>query len=260
MKHKLLSVTKWLLIMLVMFAVISAVLYTFTTPRQDRNWTPEHAVLPHIEFKGDSNNPDILVTNVRDFKWQDNDKIHYKNMQFSLNDVVELKAVVSHFSAISGIAHVFLIFVLDDGRELGLSIEARREVGEPFSIQGGLLARFEIMTVLATPEDLLGIRKIHQEEIHVYPIKESKEKARQLFKLIAKDVNSLYEKPEMYHLFFKNCTNQIVKHVSTLTDQSYPWFFQTLAPGDTGKILFELGLIDLPDTSFDAVQAKTLLK
>jgi len=181
-------------------------------------------------------------------------------MQFQLNNIVELKAVVSHFSAISEIAHVFLIFVLDDGRELGVSIEARREHDEEFSISGGLLANFEIMYVLATPEDLIGIRKINHESVHVYPIKETKEKARALFILIANEVNKLAKQPEMYHLFFKNCTNQLVKHVSTLTDRRYPWFFQTVAPGETGKILYQLDLIDLAETNFEDIQAETLVK
>ena len=260
MKKLLINSVKWLVILLVLFAILTAGLYLFTEPRQDRNWTIEHALLPSIEFRGNKNNPDIRVNNVRDFKWNSQDKVHYKTMQFKLENIVELKAVVSHFSVVSEIAHVFLIFVLDDGRELGISIEARREANESFSILGGLTAQFEIMTVLATPDDLLGIRKINQEAIHVYPIKETKEKARQLFLLIAKDVNALKDTPQLYHLFFKNCTNQIVKHVSTLTDQSYPWFFQTFAPGNTGKILFDLNLIDMPGASFEKVQARTLLR
>ena len=116
------------------------------------------------------------------------------------------------------------------------------------------------MYVLASPEDLLGIRNINNEAVHVYPIKVSKEKAQELFLLISQDVNALTKKPRMYHLFFKNCTNQIVKHVSVLTEQQYPWFFQTLAPGKTGEILYDLGLIDLPNMSFEEIQAKTLIK
>jgi hypothetical protein len=181
-------------------------------------------------------------------------------MQFQLENIIELKAVVSHFSAISEIAHVFMSFVLDDGRELGVSIEARREANEAFSIQGGLLAQFEIMYVLATPEDLLGIRKINKDVVRVYPIKENKEKAQALFLLIANEVNALRKQPALYHLVFKNCTNQLVKNVSILTEKKYPWYFQTLAPGLTGKTLYELDLIDLPNLSFKEIQDKTLVK
>ena len=202
----------------------------------------------------------IKVNNLRDFQWKNNSPEQYQNLQFQLNDVVELKAAVSHFSAISEIAHVFMTFVLSDGRELGVSIEARREHDEEFTIQGGLFAHFELIYVLATPEDLLGIRKVNGEKVHVYPIKETKEKAQELFLLIANQVNSLNKNPELYHLFFKNCTNQLVKHVSILTQEKYPWYFQTLAPGLTGRTLYELDLIDLPGTSFKDIQAKTLIK
>lgn len=253
------KILKWSALLLLFFSIATALLYLITEPKQERDWTVEHAVLPSIHFSGDETNPNISVTNIRDFKWGTDDKVHYKEMQFQLNDIVGLKAVVSHFSAISEIAHVFLIIVLADGQELGISIEARRETNEPFSIHGGLLAQFELMHVLATPEDLLGIRKINNESVHVYPIKANKEKARELFSLIANDANALHQSPSLYHLFFKNCTNQLVKHVSILTNQKYPWFFQTLAPGNTGKTLYDFDLIDMPDMSFEEIQAKTLI-
>jgi len=265
-KNRIFHLLKWILIILVAFTLISAILYFFTEPKQNRDWVAEHALLPSINFNfdnGNKDNPIIKIKHIRDFNWQApllEQKIRHKEMQFQLNNIVELKAVVSHFSAISEIAHVFMIFVLDDGRELGVSVEARREQGEAFSISGGLLAKFELMYVLATPEDLLGIRKINHESVHVYPIKETKEKAREMFMLIANNVNALVKQPEMYHLFFKNCTNQLVKHVSILTQQRYPWFFQTVAPGKTGKILYQLDLIDLPDTNFEDIQNKTLIK
>ena len=259
MENTLFTLMKWLITLLTILGIINALLYYFTAPKQDRNWTAEHTVLPSIEIQKNEKNPKIIISNIRDFKWASKDKAQYKDLQFHLENIVELKAVVSHFSAISEIAHVFMTFVLNDGQELGVSIEARREVDEPFSIQGGLLAQFEIMYVLATPEDLLGIRKINGDVVHVYPIKETKEKAQELFLLIAKEVNALYKEPALYHLFFKNCTNQLVKNVSILTEQKYPWYFQTLAPGLTGKTLYDLNLIDLNNLSFDEVQAKTLV-
>ena len=261
LKKSIFLISKWALIILVLFALISALLYVFIQPKQMSNWVPEHSLLPTIVM--DKNK--VLVKNIRDFNWKSNNaeqqtKEQHINMQFELKDIVTLKAVVSHFSAISEIAHVFIIFGLEDGREIGVSIEARREEGESFSIQGGLLAQFEIIYILATPEDLLGIRKLNKESIHVYPIKATPQKIQALFTLIAKQVNELSKSPSMYHLFFKNCTNQLVKEVSVLTDEQYPWFFQTLAPGKTGEILFDLGLIDLPEKSFEAIQEKTLLR
>jgi len=253
-------ILKWFLAPLILLGLATAILYFFTEPKQNSDWVVEHRLLASIDIQDDANNPIISVKNIRDFKWESTNKVHYQDMQFQLENIVELKAVVSHFSAISEIAHVFMVFVLDDGREFGVSVEARREVGEAFSIEGGLFAQFELIYVLATPNDLLGIRKINGEATHLYPIKETKEKARELFMLIAAEVNGLNEKPEMYHLFFKNCTNQLVKHVSILTEQKYPWYFQTLAPGNTAKMLYKFDLIDMPNMSFEEIQAKTLIK
>ena len=245
---------------MLLLGLVTAILYFFIEPKQDRDWVVEHRLLASIDIQGEANNPSISVKNIRDFKWESTNKVHYQNMQFQLENIVELKAVVSHFFVISEIAHVFMIFVLDDGREFGVSIEARRELGEAFSIEGGLFAQFEIIYVLATPDDLLGIRKVNGESTHLYPIKETKEKARELFLLIADKVNGLNDKPEMYHLLFKNCTNQLVKHVSILTEQKYPWYFQTLAPGNTAKTLYDFDLIDMPNMRFEEIQTKTLIK
>ena len=251
---------KWFISLLFFLFIASALLYSITEPKKDRNWTIEHALLANIQFSQDNKNPTVNITNIRDFKWANKNKAQYKAMEFQLEDIVGLKVVVSHFSAISEIAHVFLIVVLNDGRELGISIEARREADEAFSIQGGLLAQFELIYVLATPEDLLGIRKINNESTHIYPIKVTKDKAQELFTLITKDANKLIEEPALYHLFFRNCTNQLVKNVSILSDQKYPWYFQTLAPGNTGKMLYDLDLIDMPNMSFKEIQKATLTK
>ena len=253
------KIIKWVFIALFLFGTGSAILYWLVEPKQNRDWTPAHARLATVEFSGEKNNTKVKIRNVRDFQWQTENPQRYQEMQFTLENIVELKAVVSHFSAVSEIAHVFMIFALDDGRELGVSIEARREHDEEFSISGGLLAGFELIYVLAIPQDLLGIRKINQEAVHVYPIKETKEKAQEMFLLIANEVNDLNKQPSLYHLFFKNCTNQLVKHVSILTKRKYPWYFQTLAPGLSGRTLYELDLIDLPGMSFKEIQAKTLL-
>lgn len=254
------NILKWTLLALLMFAIVSAIRYASTTPKQDHSWAVAHERLASIEFSDATVNPSVTVKNLRDFQWDSVNPQRYRDMKFKLDDIVELEAGVSHFSAISEIAHVFMLFVLADGRQLGVSIEARREHDEEFSILSGLFAGFELITVLATAEDLLSVRKINQEEVHLYPIKENKEKAQELFMLIANDVNALIKEPQLYHLFFKNCTNQLVKHVSVLTKDKYPWYFQTLAPGLTGRTLYELGLIDLPDTGFEDIQNRTLVK
>lgn len=258
-KKRLKIFIKWFVVPLILLSLAMAMLYFFTEPKQDRNWVAEHSVLAKVDIQGDKDNPSISVKNIRDYKWKSTNKVNYQDMQFQLDKIVGLKAVVSHFSVISEIAHVFLIFVLDDGRELGVSVEARREVGENFSIEGGLFAQFELIYVLATPDDLLEIRKLNHESTYLYPIKATQEKARELFMLIVTEVNKLHENPEMYHLFFKNCTNQLVKHVSILTEQKYPWYFQTLAPGNTAKTLYDFDLIDIPNASFEEIQAKSLI-
>lgn len=252
-------IAKWILTPLFLFSLVSMLLYIFSKPRANRNWAIEHAQQTQVIFNPSEENPAITLKNIRDFNWLSKKRVNYKDITFHLSDITGLKAIVSHFSPIGEIAHVFIIFTLNDNREFGVSIEARREQGESFSLHGGLLAKFEIIYLFATPQDLLGIRKKNGEILHAYPIKASEEKVQELFLLIAKETNALLDNPALYHLFFKNCTNQLVKNVSILTHKKYPWYFQTLAPGKTGRMLFDLDLIDLPDKDFNDIQAKTLL-
>ena len=167
---------------------------------------------------------------------------------------------VSHFSAKSGIAHVFTVFELDGQENIALSIESRREGGEKFDLFKGLSYDYELIYILATERDLINIREIRKEKLYMYPTVATPEKAQLLFKGLSEAINSLEKNPEFYHLFAKNCTNSIANHIEKISDKKFPFIEKTFLPGNSAQALFKMGLIDTDKTNFEQMQKDFLVK
>ena len=231
-------------ILIVVLAILSVLIYFVKSPSSGSKWSLGNGKNSTVQIIDDH----VTVQNFRDINWLDKKNTNksieengYRNLDFKLTDLQSLNVVVSHFSALSEIAHLFILFELKDKTTIGLSVEARKEENEEYTLTGGLSAKFEIIYVLGSYDDLVGLRKKREENIYIYPIKAKPENVQALFKVVANRANQINNKPELYHLFFKNCTTEIVKLVNKISDQKYPWFTQHFAPGDAGKALYEMG-------------------
>ncbi len=249
--------------LIVIFMAISFIIYSFKTPSNNKNWSLGNSKTASIEINADK----VIINNFRDADWQNIDLTSltngdglFRDLEFQLSDIQSINAVVSHFAILSEIAHIFILFELKDKTIIGLSVEARKEQGEEYSLSGGLSAKFELIYLLSSYRDLVGLRLMRDEEVYSYPIKATPEEAQNLFKVVATRTNQVDKNPELYHLFIKNCTTEIVKLVNQITDQSFPRFTQSFFPGYAGKALFKMGLIDSELTSFDDVKKASLLR
>ncbi len=241
----------------VILTAASMILWSLKTPSNDRDWEFGQQKAQQVEIKGDK----ITVKDLRDYNWtNEGNEEKYHDFSFILGDIQSMEIGESHFSVHEGIGHIFLIFNLKDGRDIALSIESRRDNGEDFTIPKGLMFDYELIYLLATKKDLISLREKRNERIYLYPIKASAAKSQELFLLIADRVNSLYETPEFYHLFFANCTNLITKEVEKISDKKFPFYEKTFAPGHAGRALFEMGIIDSDIDDFNQLQAAHLVK
>ncbi|PIR55462.1 hypothetical protein COU74_00805 [Candidatus Peregrinibacteria bacterium CG10_big_fil_rev_8_21_14_0_10_36_19] len=248
---------KIVIAILAFFVVLTLTLWLIKTPTNDSDWEFGQQKLQQVLSNKDS----ITVKDLRDYNWTNKgQEENYTDLTFTLQDIQSLEVGESHFSIHEGIGHVFLIFNLKDGRNVALSIESRRDKNEEFEIIKGLIFDYELIYILATKEDLLSLRKMRDERVYIYPIKTTPEKAQKLFQLVGEKVNSLYEKPEFYHLFFKNCTNLITKEVEKISDTRFPFYEKTFAPGYAGRALFKMGLIETDLKDFTEVQDRYLIK
>lgn len=242
---------------LFLFFLISFLFLVLKKPSNFRNWEFGQQKIQQAKIVND----DIFIEDLRDYDWTKIGKEEkYKNLNFNVTDIKNLEVGVSHFSVNEGVGHVFLIFNLENGNNVALSIESRREKGEEFVLVDGLTFEYELMYLLATKKDLISLREKRDERVYVYPIKTDEINVQKLFLLILDKVNSLYEKPEFYHLFFKNCTNLVVKEVEKISPKNYPFYEKTFAPGYTAEVLFDMGLINTNLKIFKEVKEKYLVK
>ena len=247
--------------LIVIFMTISFIIYSIKSPSNNKNWSVGNNKTASIQINANQ----VRIKNFRDADWQNvdvttlkNDDALFTNKEFKLSDIQSLSTVVSHFAVFSEIAHIFILFELKDKTTIGLSVEARKEQGEEYSLSGGLSAKFELIYLLASYRDLVGLRLMRNEKVYRYPIKASPEEVQSLFKVVAARTNQINQQPEHYHLFLKNCTTEIVTLVNQISEQSFPRLTQSFFPGDAGKSLYKMGLIDSEDT-FEEMHKKAII-
>ena len=249
-------------IVLLAFLAVTLIIYSIKTPSNNRNWVSGESKTASVQIVSDQ----VSIKNFRDADWANielkslnNDDFLFTDFEFKLSDIEALRAGVAHFKLLDELAHFFILFELKDGTNFALSVEARKEKGESYSLLGGLSARFELIYLLASYRDIVGLRLKRKEEVYTYPIKATPEEVQSLFKVVATRTNKIDQDPELYHLMFKNCTTEIVRLVNQISDNSFPRLIQSFMPGDAGKALYKMGLINI-DAPFKEVQKQSLIK
>ena len=257
-KKTLIYFSLFIVAVLVIAVVGSLILKTIKTPKINADWELGQGQLARIDIAFGR----VDIKNLRDFDWKKNEQKtlkNYINYSFDINEIIGMKVGVSHFSPLSDIAHVFIIFDLKKGKDISISVESRREKGEDFSLIKGLTYDYELIYVVATESDLINLRKVRNEKIYVYPIVSTAEKSRAIFKEMAKTINKIAKEPQFYHLFTRNCTNTITREVAKVSDIKFPFFVTTFLPGRTGEALFKMGIIDTKSKTFEELQKEFLV-
>lgn len=213
-------------------------------PSNERSWIPEQSRLPVAMFDGDR----VVIDNVRNFDWRtDGAPVEWWDRRsYDLSRIESVWFVLTPFSKDRrGPAHAFLSFGFADSQYVAVSIEARREVGETYSILKGMLKGFEITYVIGDERDLIGVRTERQrDEVYVYPIRAEPAAVRRLFTGMLERANELARQPEFYGSLRNNCTTAILSHVNRIGDAHIPYGWRVLLPGYSDGLALELGLID----------------
>jgi len=232
------------LIVVLLFLVVFLLWLLSQKPKKDRPWEKGQERLAKIRIKG----AEITVENFRDFNWQVDGTVvgGYKKEVFNLAKLQGVDVVISHFSGFEGLAHLLLSFRFSDKKNLVVSVETRKETGEnPFSISGWLFSRrFEIIYVVGSEKDLIGVRTdVRKEHIYLYPTVATPKKAKDLFRLIAADVNAIRTRPTFYNTFLNNCTNALTRRVEDISEIKFPLTYKTILPGYIDEVLYKIKVI-----------------
>lgn len=221
-------------------------------PSLNRLWRPDLAVLPYADFKGNR----ITIRNVRNCKYrteEDYDVRHY-DLEFDLNEIQGVDFVIVPFTNAPLLAHTMLSFGLRGGRHFVISVEARLEQGEQYSVAGGSDNEFELMYLIGDERDLIPLRtEVRAVDVYLYPGRATPDQAQNLLVDMLARVNKLAREPEFYDTLTNNCTNNIVQHVNKLRPGAIPNDVRVLLPGRSDALAFELGLLDI-EGSFEVAK------
>lgn len=223
-------------------------------PRNDRNWTLDQRAMPSAEFGGDM----VHVRNIRDFTYASVDDYvpRYRNETYDLRTLRSVWFVAEPFADWDGPAHTFLSFGFEDGRYLAVSAEIRKEINESFFAWKGLLKRYELMYVVGTERDLVGLRTNHyKDDVYLYPLTIDPGTGRKLLVSMLERANALHDKPEFYHTLANSCTTNIIGHMRDVSALRFPMGLDVLLPARSDRLAYDLQLIDT-DLSFESTRER----
>lgn len=220
-----------------------------------RAWQEEHAILPEFLVEGDR----LTVRGVRNFRWTGPAEYHpaWEERVYDLRTLNGVWYALTPFSrSWRGPAHSLLSFQFGEDTFLAISVEARREEGEVYSLLKGLARRFELLYVVGDERDLLGVRAVHRDDqVFLYPMQVDGAGARALLLDMAEHANRLRDTPEFYNTATNNCTTRIVDHVNRVAPGRVPGSWRILLPGYSDELAWELGLIRT-EQSLDETRAR----
>lgn len=220
------------------------VLRATTRPTHERPWRPEQAVLPGITMEDGR----VHVRHVRDFTFRSPTDFTaaYRERTYDLAKVERVWFIVSPFNrSWRGPAHTFVSFQFSDGQYVSVSVEARREADETYSVWKGALRQFELMYVIAEERDVIGVRAVTWDDpVYLYPVRATPEQARALFVAMLRRASEIERQPVFYNTLTNNCTTNILDPVNALLEKDIPLGPGVVLPGYSDRLAFERGLID----------------
>jgi hypothetical protein len=212
------------------------------TPSNEREWNAAQRVLPRVEVRGEL----VEIRNVRDFTWRSESEFdaRYLDRTFDLRELDSVWYAISRFGGVPGLAHAFLTFGFGD-EYVSISVEARKEAHETYSPYRGLLREYELMYVIGTERDVLGLRtNVWKEDLTLYPIRTTPEQIRRTFVDMTMRAEKLAVDPEFYDTFTSSCSSNIIRHVNTIAPGQIRAGIGTILPGFSDRVAWKLGMID----------------
>lgn len=210
------------------------------TPSNNRDWSPDQALLPRVERSGDS----VRITHIRNcrYRTESDYDVRYYDKAFDLAALRRLWFVRVPFSPL--FAHAFVSFEFDGGEFLGISIEIRKKRGDHFSPLKGCFREFELMYVVGDERDLIGLRAVYRRDpVYLYPMHTSEEFARRCFLAMLERAESLRARPEFYNSIFNNCMTNLYADMNRAAPGSIPCNVSTVVPSRADRLLQRIGFL-----------------
>lgn len=226
-------------------------------PLQD-DWQVHLAIPSTAEFSGNL----VTVKNVRNFRYNPTEHdMHpaYYDKTYDISQIKRVWYVTEPFAENQLAAHTFVSFEFNTGDFLAISIEARKNKKQNYSIWKALLRTYPLIYVAADERDVVFLRaNIRKDKVYMYPVKfEKPENASLLLTNMLIKMNALVlSQPDWYNTLFSNCTSSIAKHVNEITPgriSKFSWQLWLTASAD--ELALKHGLLDT-DLNIENARAK----
>jgi len=231
-----------ILIFLIIFIPVQ-----FKEPSHDRDWQDDLTTLSFVRINGSQ----VIIHNVRDATYDENGikELRYSHKKYNLDNLTGLWLILEPFSAFEPAAHAMLTFEFSTGEFLTISIEARKEKGESFSLWSGLKNDLELIYIWATEKDHLTRRALWLDNpLYLYPLSVSKEQTQILFISLLRETNEVYQNPQFYHSLYSTCTSRLANHVNEEFDGAIAWYqLGQWAPGYAVEMVEDLGYLNISE-------------
>jgi hypothetical protein len=224
-------------------ALLVGLWWSQLAPTNDAPWQADVATLPRVEF--DAGGDSFTVHNIRDFIYTSEFVYtpRYREEYYALSQLQSVDLFLIYWGS-PWIAHTIISFGFDDGRQLAVSIETRKRVGQEYSAIQGFFRQFTLTYVVATERDVIKLRTDYRnEDVYLYRLKASPEFARNAFRQYAAHINRLYDAPEWYNALTENCTTSIRNDIyAYIPNKAFDW--RLLLNGHIDEMLYERGTLD----------------
>lgn len=215
------------------------------TPRLDRDWTENLAVMPKVTINGD----DFALDPVMDWSYTPDGPATKDSTSFAakISEVKNIWLMVEPQPGQPYAAHTLLLFEFPDDRIVGLTVEARLEANETYDAVEGLLNKYELAYMWNTAKELLERRAVYlKKDIYIYPLTLSGEQKQAFLRGLLERSIDIQIHPRFYNTLFSNCTNELAKTAKLA------WHPSWILTGYSPQRLYDLKMI--PGQTFAAAR------
>jgi hypothetical protein len=230
--------------------------FSMIPPSNNRNWTRDVARIPLVTIDGDK----VRIKNIRNFTYTTEKEYtpSYYDGTYNLNDLTGADYILSYWDGNTLVAHSMFSFAFKDGRHIAVSVETRREKGEPQTGLRGLYNQYELIYILADESDLFLLRtNYRKEDVYLYPLKpKDPENIKKVFLEIMSQIIKLGKQPVFYNTLKDNCFTTLLYDVRNVTGNPPIWDYRVICNGLSDQMGYERGWFKNEGSSFSEFKKK----
>ncbi len=233
---------RWFAVLTLALLAGAIIWRSFQTARTDRDWSEELSVMPCASLDGTI----LTIENLRHFSWRSSTDYdaRWETRSYNLDNLQGIDMIVQPFPYSDLMAHTMLSFDFGPDGRLLLSIEARKEKGEPYGPVAGVLAQFELIYLFMDERDALGIRARQGHSFIAYPTRTDPLWRKAFLLGLCTTSNTLAHRPRFYNTLRDNCTTEWLRAVDELSGRFIGVQIDTVLNGRIGRLMHRENAID----------------